>query len=368
MKPIRVMIVNNSLREREILFQALRGHGELEIVDHAVTPDFGLIKARNCRPDIFVADIHILGTGTPALVRMIRSERPEVGFLLTTSAAPQPDEAACAVEALESGAADYVTMPELDARPERIAEFGNTLSSKIHIFFIRAYSRLAKSFSSKTVAGDRKPPDLNAAALPRDKKYPAWRRYKLLTIGLSTGGPDALSALLPSLPADFPIPVVVVLHMPPNFTHFMAGSLDKRSELTVREARDGDVPEPGTVYMAPGGRHLAMRRGPLSQPVLAVLDDEPVNNCRPSVDVFFNSVAEVCGKQCIAAILTGMGNDGTEGMISLKKAGAKTVAQDENSSMVWGMPGAAVKAGCVDDVVSLERLPEHFLQLISTRA
>ena len=177
----------------------------------------------------------------------------------------------------------------------------------------------------------------------------------MLAIGSSTGGPDALTSVLPRLPASFPVPVVIVQHMPPVFTRMFAQRLDSKCALSVKEAEHGDLVVPGRVLIAPGDKHLELKR--VGTSVVAQLTSGPPENfCRPAVDVLFRSVAQVYGGSALAVVLTGMGSDGARGAEVLRRAGAEVVAQDEPSSVVWGMPGAVVGAGLAHRVLPLDRV------------
>jgi two-component system chemotaxis response regulator CheB len=174
-----------------------------------------------------------------------------------------------------------------------------------------------------------------------------------VVIGTSTGGPNALAQIVPALPADLPVPVLLVQHMPPIFTKMMAERLDKQSAISVQEVEPGVVPEPGHVYIAAGGSHMVVSR---SQHEISIdLDDgPPENSCKPAVDVLFRSAAALWGSGLLAVVLTGMGQDGLVGAKAITAAGGSVIAQDEASSVVWGMPGAVVKAGLASDVVALD--------------
>jgi two-component system chemotaxis response regulator CheB len=186
-----------------------------------------------------------------------------------------------------------------------------------------------------------------------------------VVIGASTGGPDALTRILPELPRDFPCPIVVAVHMPGLFTTSLAQALNTRCSLKVVEATEGVEPQAGTVYLAPGERHVVakqLRDGPIR---LHTLDEPPVDGCRPSVDILFRSAARLSPRSVVAVILTGMGTDGTDGLTALAEARAHVIAQDEESSVVWGMPGSAVKAGVVDEVLTLDRISVRLTERVT---
>ena len=189
-------------------------------------------------------------------------------------------------------------------------------------------------------------------------------RCEIVAIGVSTGGPTALLNLLPRLPSDFPLPVVIVQHMPPVFTRQLAERLNTECAIRVLEAEEGMALEPGIALLAPGGRHMRLKRG--LHAVQVTLDDgERENSCRPAVDVLFRSVAATYGSQALAVILTGMGHDGLRGAESLKREGGYVIAQDRASSVVWGMPGAVVAAGLADAVLNLDEIASAILRRVT---
>jgi len=202
-----------------------------------------------------------------------------------------------------------------------------------------------------------------AAAGPAARRPGPAVRIDILAIGSSTGGPDALTKVLQALPADLPVPVVVTQHMPPVFTRMFAERLDRSTPLRVVEAGDGMELAPGTVYIAPGDRHLVLQRRNTAT-LTQLSGAPPENSCRPAVDVMFRSVAALYGASAFAAVLTGMGHDGRGGAKVLREAGAEILAQDEASSVVWGMPGAVVGAGLADEIVPLDRIAAALMQRI----
>jgi two-component system chemotaxis response regulator CheB len=189
-------------------------------------------------------------------------------------------------------------------------------------------------------------------------------RVDLVTIGVSTGGPNALADLLPALPARFPVPIVIVQHMPPVFTRMLATRLDSRCAVGVEEAEGGEVLRPGHVYIAAGGQHLTLTRQGTSV-VTVANDDPPENSCRPAVDVLFRSVAALYGDSALAVVLTGMGQDGLRGAEVIRVAGGQVLAQDESSSVVWGMPGFVARAGLADAVLPLDALASEISRRVA---
>jgi two-component system chemotaxis response regulator CheB len=246
------------------------------------------------------------------------------------------------LEAMSLGASDYVTKPaNVGSVTESMARVRAELVPKI-----RALCEAQRPVAPREVAPPvaiRRPPTAPSAARAR---------IDLVAIGTSTGGPRALHELLGRLPGDLPVPVVIVQHMPPVFTRLLAERLDATCPLSVREAEGGERPAAGTVWIAPGDHHLVVERG-VDGPVLRLDDGPPENSCRPSVDVLFRSVASVLGARSLGVVLTGMGADGQRGAEQLVAAGADVLAQDEATSVVWGMPGAVARAGLAAEVLDL---------------
>jgi two-component system chemotaxis response regulator CheB len=189
-------------------------------------------------------------------------------------------------------------------------------------------------------------------------------RIEILAIGTSTGGPNALAAVIPRLPEAFPVPVVVVQHMPPLFTRLLADRLNSQSQLQVREGEPGSVVEAGQVWIAPGDHHMTVvRKG--AQSFLKLNQDPPENSCRPAVDVLFRSVARAYGPSALAVVMTGMGSDGTRGAAHIREGGGEVFVQDEATSVVWGMPGAVVSSGCADKICPLGDLSQEIVRRVS---
>jgi two-component system chemotaxis response regulator CheB len=252
--------------------------------------------------------------------------------------------AAVTIEALEAGAFDFVTKPAGGKPEDNLTYLRQQLQGKIRLFRTRR-ARPAEGVAEGDVSR------------PRPLPSPTGGRHKVraILVGVSTGGPRALAELLPELTARVTAPVFVVQHMPAGFTASLANSLARKCGAHVLEAVDGQPVEARTVYIAPGNRHLLVRRQ--GEAVVTLLNDQPPQNgFRPSADVLFRSAAAAYGPEAVGLLLTGMGGDGTQGIGTLKRAGAYTIAQDEVSSVVWGMPGSAVAAGHIDQVLPLARI------------
>ncbi|MDH5649763.1 MAG: chemotaxis-specific protein-glutamate methyltransferase CheB, partial [Gammaproteobacteria bacterium] len=261
------------------------------------------------------------------------------------------------LQALEYGAIDFVAKPKLDLAGT-LGNYAEEIVGKIKIAAKVKVGRLIVEG-----AGSETTPKLSADAVIKksEGKVRLQTTEKIIAIGASTGGTEAIKEVLVRLPAAMP-GIVITQHIPEAFSGPFAKRMNGASELTVCEAEDGQQILPGHVYISPGNRHLAISRSG-ARYICNLLDGPPVNRHKPSVDVMFRSVAQNVGVNAIGVILTGMGADGAQGMKELKESGAPTIAQDENSSVVWGMPGESVKLGCVDRVLDLYAIPKELIKM-----
>jgi two-component system chemotaxis response regulator CheB len=268
--------------------------------------------------------------------------------------------ATATIEALKLGADDYVTKAaNVGQVNESLAALRGELVPRVNQFFRRADPPGA-------VVAPKPRPQESPAARPSGglRPVPTFRPRlvpKILAIGVSTGGPNALSRIIPQFPGDFTLPIVIVQHMPPLFTRLLADRLQKQTPLKVVEAAEGMAVQAGTIYIAPGDYHMRVRKGPGGVGI-ALDQGPPENSCRPAVDVLFRSVQEVYGGEALSAILTGMGQDGLRGVELLKASGGYVVVQDEATSVVWGMPGAVARANLADAILPIDDIVPDLLR------
>jgi len=336
---IRVLVVDDSVVIRKLLSEALRGDPGIDVVGTASNGSIALQRIAQLSPDVVTLDIEMPEMDGLSTLREIKRRFPRTRVIMCSSLTERG--AAITMDALASGADDYLTKI---ARPSDGEEsFQRQLTPKVKQFFLEP---------NPAAAG--KPA---AAPSPRPKHV----QPKAVAIGVSTGGPNALAAVIPSLPKSFPLPVFIVQHMPPMFTRLLAERLNAASNLPVLEAADGLAVTPGTVYIAPGDFHLCVTRT-AAGPVLRTNQDPAENSCRPAVDVLFRSVGQVYGAATVSVILTGMGQDGYRGVEYLRGLGGYVIAQDEPSSVIWGMPGNIVRAGLADSVCDLNAVVPAILR------
>ncbi len=347
--PVRVLVVDDSALMRKLIPQILSADTSIEVVGTAMDGNFGLKKMEELRPQVVTLDLEMPGmNGIDMLKEIMRRQRVPVIVVSSHS----KEGASVTFKALSLGAFDFVAKPA-DVS-SRMPEIARDLINKI------------KAAAHSSGAGVRPLPTVDlqrhrekASADP--KNMPS----KVVAIGISTGGPQALQYLLPQLPADFPGTILVVQHMPENFTEMFARRLDEVCAIRVKEAQSGDILQAGRALICPGNRHLKVKKMPLGD-VAVLTDDEKVNGHRPSVDVLFRSVAEELGNKVVGVLMTGMGDDGAEGLGAVKDAGGFTVAQSEDSCVVYGMPKAAIERGYATRVISLDAIVSTLLAQCKT--
>jgi two-component system chemotaxis response regulator CheB len=358
MSLIHVLVVDDSVVVRRFLSEVLGADPELVVIGAAATGRIALAKIPQVAPDVVVLDLEMPELDGLATLRQIRLLYPTLPVVMFGSITD--NSAGVSLEALAMGPTDFVAKPAGVASLHRgVEEVCEELITKIKGLCARL--RATKQRPARLV------PDPAAVSRIRPPApRPESSSIAILAIGASTGGPDALAELLPVLPGDFPLPVVVVQHMPPVFTTRFARRLDAACALQVREAQVGDLVVPGRVLLAPGDYHMRLRRD--GDDVRVSLDQgAPESFCRPAVDPMLRSVAEVYGGAVLAVILTGMGHDGARGCEQLRRLGATILAQDERTSVVWGMPGAVAGAGLAHRVLPLERIGREIVHVVRGR-
>ncbi|MGA7521340.1 MAG: chemotaxis response regulator protein-glutamate methylesterase [Acidobacteriaceae bacterium] len=348
-RKVRVLLADDSAVMRTLLRMVLEPQPCLEIVAAATNGQEALAAFERLRPDLVLLDIEMPGMNGLEVLSGIRRRDRRVPILMCSTLTWRG--ARITLEALARGATDYVTKPGAQSGLRQGVE---TLSRDLVPKILALFPRDPQPRSAELR------PAIPALPLPPPVHAP-----KLVVIGVSTGGPAALEALLPKLPAGFPLPILIVQHMPRLFTGLLADRLNSLCALRVREAAPDVRPEPGVVDIARGDWHLELTRDFR----LRLHQSEPENFCRPSVDVLFRSAALACASRVLGIILTGMGSDGLSGCRAIRAAGGTILAQDSATSVIWGMPGAVAQAGLASKVLPLDAIPAEILRLLaSTKA
>jgi two-component system chemotaxis response regulator CheB len=340
-RPIRVLVVDDSALVRALMSELLGDDPGIEVVGTASDPYIAREKIKQLAPDVLTLDVEMPRMDGLTFLRNLMRLRP-MPVLMVSSLTEAG--ASVTLDALALGAVDFIAKPKIDVA-RGLAGYGPMLVEKVRQAANARVARIAPA---------------DAAATPPLQGPIGYRTTeRLLAIGASTGGTEAIREVLEQMPADAPA-TVIVQHIPAAFSGPFAERLDRHSRMTVMEATDQQPLLAGHAYVAPGGRHLRVVRSG-ARWICRLGDDDPVRRHRPSVDVLFESVAAHAGRNATAALLTGMGDDGAAGLLSLRRAGARTLAQDEASSVIWGMPGAAVALGAADEVVPLEQVARRLL-------
>lgn len=338
---IRTLIVDDSAFARKMVRAMLSRSPFIEVVGVARDGNEALEMVERLKPDVVTCDLMMPVCDGVSFVRQQMERRPLPIVLLTSTAEDGPT----VIEALEAGAVDIVRKPSALAT-SRILDINSELIEKV-----KAASRV----SMNPIRKPRTPIEAENSFKPRVIKS------DIVVIGLSTGGPQAIRAILAALPADFPVPIAVIVHMPVGYTHLMAEKLNELSQLTVCEAKEGEPFLPGKAILARAGRHLGFQRTS-DGTVVAQLTVQPLDTPhRPSIDVLFKSASETYGERVLAVVMTGMGNDGTRGAAWIKSKGGTVLTETEESCVVYGMPRSVVEASLSDHSASLSDMPKAIL-------
>jgi len=345
-RKIRVLIVDDSAVARRSIRDALAQDSEIEVVDVACDAYVAREKILKLQPDVITLDLEMPRMDGLTFLRILNEHHP---MPVVVVSALTPQGSAKAMEALAAGAVDVV------GKPNGSQALGEVAYQLAHLVKAAARARLRPYRADTSVT----PQPPVAESLPAGE----FSARRVILIGASTGGVEALRFLLPRLPDGLP-PIAVVQHIPPNFSRLMAERLNELCPFEVREAVEGETLRPGLCLVAPGDFHLALVRYGRGYRA-RLTQSPPVHHCRPAVDVLFRSAAELAGAQVVAVLLTGMGSDGARGMQALRAAGARTLAESEESCVVYGMPQAAIKLGVVDRVATLEQMPQAILEALA---
>jgi two-component system chemotaxis response regulator CheB len=345
----RVLVVDDSVVARRIIGEVLAEDDEIEVVGTAPNGRIALAKIPLVQPDVITLDVDMPELNGLEVLAVVRAQYPKVRVIMVSSLTERG--AKVTVDSLILGASDYVAKASrAQSQEEAPAHLKRSLVPKVLALAPRA--RPLRSQAQTPAAAPRQPAARRVARPP-----------EVVAVGASTGGPNALMAVLTALPADFPVPVLVVQHMPENFTGYLAQRLDAKCGLNVVEAQEGMRPAPGWAYLARGNHHLEVVAGP-DGVALQTHQGPLVNSCRPSVDVLFQSVARCFSGAALCVVLTGMGQDGLRGCEAVSAAGGQILVQDQATSVVWGMPGAVAEANLADLVLPADEIGPEVAQRV----
>lgn len=403
-----ILIVDDSPTYRMILARAVKGWPAGNLVGTAGDGEAAIAAIVEKKPHLVLLDVSMPILDGIETLKRIRARWADVDVVMCSGV--DASQTGLTMQALSLGALDFIAKPQGDNPAESFASLSASLLPLLDLALSRKRSRIVRQAGTKSVPnapfepppssrpafrsrieGPAKSPASSVSTPSGEIRAPAGlpplppvrqpvrpsvvgapstgqqrhppARIEYLLVGVSTGGPNALQTLVPRLPADLPFPVLCVQHMPPLFTASLAERLDRASPLKVVEGAEGVRPEKGSMYIAPGGRHMVLSKGADGLPCLRLADSQPVNSCRPSVDVLFRSVADSVGGDVLTLVLTGMGADGADGAKALRGKGAWSIVQDEASSVVWGMPGAVVQAGQADEILPLDRIADRIVEI-----
>lgn len=360
---VRVLVVDDSAFMRKAIQMMLESDPAIKVIATARDGEEGVEKTRRLKPDLVTMDIEMPRMDGLAALREIMSKNPTPVMMISSITS---EGAEATLEALELGAVDFIPKQSSYVSLD-IVKIKDELLKKIHDIVRRkgrlmAMHRTRSSFRASTAPARQARDYTHTTATSAPQKVLGKRHHHIdiVAIGSSTGGPPALQAVIPRIPRNLPVGIVIAQHMPPTFTKSLAERLNSSSEVEVREAVDGEVLEPGTVLVSPGGQHLTVS-GRGNRPLVKVSPDPRDTLYHPCVDVMMHSVAAAYGKSTLGVMLTGMGSNGVEGARDIKERGGKLIAQNESTCVVYGMPRAVIEAGLADHVSDIDQIADELL-------
>ena len=362
MEKIKALVVDDTIVYRKIVGDVLKQIPGVEVIGTANNGKIALSKIASLKPDLITLDIEMPEvSGIEVLEQLATMPDAPVTVMLSTLT-QQGSE--MTIKALELGAFDFVPKPSDGKMAENMQKVKDAILPIIQGYKRRKSTQLKIRDRIRQKSSPEKTP-LPKTAPPQVKRSAIRSKAEIIGIGISTGGPNALTKMIPMLPAELKAPVLIVQHMPPLFTASLATSLNNKSNLTVKEAEDGDILEPGRVLIAPGGKQMkivAAADGIARK--IKITDDPPENSCKPSVDYLFRSIAQHYVGRATGVIMTGMGSDGSKGLVQMKNNGSMIIAQNEETCTVYGMPKEPIESGVADMVVPLERIAQEIVKTV----
>ncbi|MEZ2240304.1 chemotaxis response regulator protein-glutamate methylesterase [Microcoleus sp.] len=365
MPPIKILVVDKSVVVRRLLSNLLDADAALEVVGTAPNGKIALAQISQVNPDLIVMDLEMPemeGIQTLVAIREKDKEIPIIIFSALTKMG-----ASATLESLSIGATDYVSKPQNFNSNEVVLDYvREQLISKIKSLcqgsLMANLEKIQVAEKAQTITP--KPPKHQSPFIPLHPAINIKSQVEIVAVGASTGGPNALETILSALPANFPVPIVIVQHMPPIFTKRLAERLAQKCKIRVEEGLTGGILAPGVAWIAPGDYHMLLERQGFEVQI-RTNQDPPENSCRPAVDVLFRSTAKIYGAGVLAVVLTGMGQDGLHGCEGIREVGGQILVQDRASSVVWGMPGSVANSGLADRMLSLEAMAGEIIDRVT---
>ena len=361
---MKVLVVDDTILYRKVIGDILKSEDDIEVVGTANNGKIAISRIESLQPDLLTLDIEMPVCNGLEVLEYLHRNHPQIGAIMLSSLTRKGGD--MTIKALELGAFDFIPKPEGGSMAENQAFIKKDLISKVKAYARRHSIKSILTKRPQTAPGKIEPP-ITRTMVATVKTTPAKRRSRpstIIAIGISTGGPNALTRMLPMLTAPIGVPIVIVQHMPPLFTKSLADNLNHKCSLTIKEAEDGEVLKNDVVYIAPGGKQMKIVAATNSHGKVKITDDAPENNCKPAADYLFRSVASLYREKSTAVIMTGMGNDGTKGLRLIKRHGSPVIAQDEESCVVYGMPKEAVNTGVVDISVTLDQIAAEIIKTV----
>ncbi len=355
---LRALVADDSVLFRRVISEALSSFPDVEVVGVAANGKLAVQKVRELKPDLLTLDLEMPEMDGLAVLDALREAGEDTMVIVVSALTSRGGR--LTMQALEKGALDFITKPaergQAESRAAIVKELAERLPALANRRSIRKILR-PNQYQAKPAAPPEIPKTTNLDQTMKVMSRVAnARKPEMVLIGVSTGGPNALARILPAIPGNIGVPILLVQHMPPIFTKSLADSLSAKCALRVCEASHNEPAAPNTVYIAPGGKQMRLAPGQGNSKIIEITDDPPENNCKPAVDYLFRSVANKFPGRSMAVILTGMGSDGTLGLRLLKRNGCRIIAQDQASCVVFGMPKAAIEAGIVDVVLPIDAI------------
>ena len=364
---LRVLVVDDTSLYRKIISDILSELPNVEVVATASNGKIAISKISLLKPDLLILDIKMPEMNGLEVLTHLKAEASDVGIIILSSIAQHDGEET--IKALELGAFDFITKPQSESMEKNREILKNTLAIKLKAFTrsteIKNILKKPPHFSK--FKSEKKMPSNDISLVQRKETITDFKREKseIVAIGISTGGPWSLLQMMPKLPFDLGIPIFIVQHMPPNFTQALANRLDSQCPYNVKEAEDGELVQPNMAFIAPGGKQMKVTTSSDEATIIIrITDDPPMNNCKPSADYLFRSIAPLYKNRATGVIMSGMGSDGTLGLKLMKQFGATIIAQDESTSVVFGMPKESIKAGIVDVIAPLHMIAEEISRTV----